>query len=211
MTAYESVSTWKPRPVPPASPSRSRVIAAVADRLCAAGSDRVRVVVDGRTGSGKTTFADELAAAIRERKRSTLRASLDDFKHPWRHARVHGYDRVTGEGYYRNPHDFVSARTLLLEPAGPSGSGQVVLCAYDPLTGDDHRSVVVNAPDDAVLIVDGVFGMRPEYDEYWDVRIWLHAEPDVALERGIERDLELEGRDEALRLHSTRFSVGEQL
>jgi len=87
----------------------------------------------------------------------------------------------------------------------------VVLCAYDPLTGEDHRSVVVNAPSDAVLIVDGVFGMRPEYDEYWDVRIWLHADPDVALGRGIDRDTELEGYDEAIRLHTTRFSVGERL
>jgi len=32
-------------------------------------------------------------------------ASLDDFKHPWRHAREHGYDRVSGEGYYRNAYE----------------------------------------------------------------------------------------------------------
>ncbi len=88
---------------------------------------------------------------------------------------------MTGEGYYRNAHDFVSVQTLLLQPSGPMGTGRVVLCAYDPLTGADNRSVVVDAPNDAVLVVDGVFGMRPEYDEYWDVRIWLHAEPAVAL------------------------------
>ena len=68
-----------------------------------------------------------------------MRASMDDFKHPWRHAREHGYDRVTGEGYYRSPHAFRLARDLLLRPAGPSGSGVVVLCGYDPLTGEDHR------------------------------------------------------------------------
>ena len=90
------------------------------------------------------------------------------------------------------------------------GTGQVVLCAHDPLTGADHRSVVIDAPNDAVLVVDGVFGMRPEYDEYWDVRIWGY-DPDVAVARGIERDVELEGHDEAVRLHTTRFRVGEQL
>jgi uridine kinase len=211
VTAYESVSTWKQPPAPPASVARVRVIDEVASRVCASGSGRLRVVVDGRTGAGKTTFADELAAAVRERGRSTLRASLDDFKYPWRHARAHGYDRVTGEGYYRNAHDFVSARTLLLEPSGPTGTGQVALCAHDPLTGADHRSVVVDAPNNAVLVVDGVFGMRPEYDEYWDVRIWLRAEPGVAIARGIKRDAELEGYEEALRLHTTRFAVSEQL
>jgi uridine kinase len=211
VTAYESVSTWKQPPAPPGSETRARVIDEVASRVCATGSGRLRVVVDGLTGAGKTTFADELAAAVRARGRSTLRASLDDFKHPWRHARAHGYDRVTGEGYYRNAHDFVSAQTLLLQPSGPMGTGKVVLCAHDPLTGADNRSVVVDAPNDAVLVVDGVFGMRPEYDAYWDVRVWLHAEPDVALARGIERDVELEGYDEALRLHTSRYAVGEQL
>jgi uridine kinase len=211
VTAYESVSTWKQPPAPAPSPTRAHGLAEVARGVCALGGGRLRVVVDGLTGAGKTTFADELAAAIRHRGRSTLRASLDDFKHPWRHARLHGYDRESGEGYYRNAHDFVSARELLLDPAAPRGNGRVVLCAHDPLTGLDHRSVVVVAPRDAVLIVDGVFGMRPEYDDYWDPRIFLRTDPEVALARGIERDAAIEGHDEAIRLHTTRFSVGERI
>jgi uridine kinase len=211
MTAYESVSTWKAAPAPPASAARLRALDQVAGSVCAVGSTRIRVIVDGLTGAGKSTFADELAAAIRSQGRSTLRASLDDFKHPWRHAREHGYDRMTGEGYYRNPHDFASAQTLLLQPAGPSGTGTVALCAYDPLTGVDRRQVTVDAPGNACLVVDGVFGMRPEYDAYWEVRIWLRVDPATALARGIRRDTDLEGYEEAVRLHATRFAVGEQL
>ncbi len=210
VTSYESVSTWKPAPAPNASDARQQVIDDVANRVCATSPARLRVVVDGLTGAGKSTFADELAAAIRGRGRSTLRASLDDFKHPWRHARTHGYDRSTGEGYYRNAHDFVSAQTLLLQPSGPAGDGKVVLCAHDPLTGEDHRSVVVDAPPDAVLVVDGVFGMRPEYNDHWELRIWLDADAEIALARGVARDTELEGYEEAVRLHNTRFRVGEQ-
>jgi uridine kinase len=187
------------------------VLDVVARRVCATRPARLRVVVDGLTGAGKTTFADELASVVRSLGRSTLRASLDDFKHPWRHSRAHDYDRVSGEGYYRNPHDFASAQALLLQPAGPMGNGIVVLCAHDPLTGIDRRSTVVEAPSDAVLIIDGVFGMRPEYNDFWDVRIWLKADPAVALARGIGRDTELEGHDEAVRVHVERFAVGERL
>lgn len=209
--AFESVSTWRsPRP-PPASPERTRLLVAVADRVLRGSPSRLRVIVDGRTGSGKTTLADELAAAIRDRGRPTLRASLDDFKLTWAHAREHGYDRTSGEGYYRNTPDVESARALLLAPAGPEGSGTVALCAHDPLTGEDHRGTTVTAPDDAVLIVDSVFGMRPEYDPFWEHRIWVEVDRSVALHRGIERDVELEGRAESEHLHRDRYQVGEDL
>ena len=56
---------------------------------------------------------------LRGTGRPALRASLDDFKHPWRHAREHGYDRVSGEGYYRNAYDFRSARTCCWARPGP--------------------------------------------------------------------------------------------
>jgi uridine kinase len=211
VTAFESVSTWKPSPAPRSSPARAQVIADLAARICGQSARRLRIGVDGRTGAGKSTFAEELAAAIRARGRSTLRASLDDFKKPWRDARQKGYDRVTGEEYYRNAHDFGAARTLLLEQAGAKGDGRVALCAFDPLTGADHRSTVVDAPADAVLVVDGVFAFRPEYDEFWDFRIWIDVPEAVSRERGITRDTGLEGQDEAVRLYDTRYRVGEQL
>ncbi len=141
----------------------------------------------------------------------TLWASLDDFKHPWRHAREHGYDRVSGEGYYRNAYDFASARELLLIPAGAGGSGQVVLCGHDPLTGEDHRHTAVSAPAGAVLIVDSVFAFRPEYNDCWDYRIWLEVDPATALRRGIARDSAAEGPAEAARLHRDRYHAAEAI
>lgn len=190
---------------PAASPVRRELIDAFAARILKISPERLRVAVDGYTASGKTSFAHELAAAIRAQSRPTLRASFDDFKKPWRDAREKGYDRISGEGYYRNAPDFESARRLLLEPAGPHGSGTVALCGHDPLTGLDHRHVTVEAPGDAVLIVDSVFAMRPEYDEYWDFRIWLDVAADLSLARGIERDAESEGAAEAERLHRDRY------
>jgi uridine kinase len=209
MQAFESVSSWRQPLPPPASAERSELIAGVAARIGKLSPGRLRVAVDGLTGAGKTSFGHELAAALRGIGRPTLRASMDDFKHPWRHAREHGYDRLSGEGYYRNAYDFASARDLLLAPAGPAGSGQVALCGHDPLTGDDHRDKVVSAPPDAVLIVDTVFAFRPEYDEFWEYRIWLDVDAERALQRGIRRDTAMEGRDEAARVHRYRYHAAE--
>jgi len=197
---------------PLASEQRTELIGEVAGRITALRPGRLRVAIDGLTTAGKTSFGHELAAAIRKLGRPTLRASLDDFKNPWREARELGYDRESGPGYYRNAYDFTSARELLLGPAGPDGSGTVVLCARDPLTGADWRDTVVNAQPDAVLIVDSVFAFRPEYNDYWDYRIWLEVSPDLALARGIARDARTEGSLEAAaRLHWGRYHVAELL
>ena len=195
----------------PASAERTALIAIVADRVAALGPGPLRVAVDGLTGAGKTSFGHELAAALRAAGRATMRASMDDFKHPWPHAREHGYDRVSGEGYYRNAYDFGSARDLLLDPAGPSGSGEIVLCGHDPLTGADHRDKKITAPPGAILIVDSVFAFRPEYNHCWEYRIWLDVDPQTALRRGIARDSAAGGGGEAARLHRDRYHEAEMI
>ncbi|MBO1756559.1 hypothetical protein [Allobranchiibius sp. CTAmp26] len=172
---------------------------------------RIRVAIDGYTAAGKTTFGHELAAAIRHRGRPTARASLDDFKHPWGQSIEHRYDRLTGEGYYRNAYDFDSARDLLLTPAGAHGTGLVALCGHDPLTGTDHRGILVHLPADAILIVDSAFAFRPEYNDLWDYRIWLEVSPELALHRGIARDAPEEGFEEAAKLHRDRYHVAEAI
>jgi len=86
-----------------------------------------------------------------------------------------------------------------------------VLCAHDPITGVDHRATFVTAPDDAVLIVDSVFALRPEYNTYWDFRIWLEVESKVAAARGIARDLDAEGIDEATRVRRDRYGPAEEI
>jgi uridine kinase len=196
---------------PSASAERTALIATVAGRIAELGPGRLRVAVDGLTGAGKTSFGHELAAMLRAIGRPTMRASFDDFKHPWRHAREHGYDRVSGEGYYRNAYDFRSARDLLLCPAGPTGTGLVALCAFDPLTGEDHRDLTVSAPPGAVLVVDSVFAFRPEYDDCWEYRIWLDVDAETALRRGIARDSAAEGEQEAARVHRDRYHAAEAI
>src|SRR6202050_3573891 len=128
--AFESVSTWRQPVPPPASPARSALIADVAARVAAIAPERLRVAIDGLTCAGKTSFGHELAAALRKLGRPTARASLDDFKNSWREARELGYDRLSGEGYYRNAYDFRSARELLLG-----------------LQGDDERVIGLGVAD----------------------------------------------------------------
>ena len=64
---------------------------------------------------------------------------------------------------------------------------------------------------DAVLIVDSAFAFRRDYNEFWDYRIWLDVDADMALARGIARDTEVEGLEEATRVHRDRYHAAERI
>ena len=133
---------------------------------------------------------------------------MDDFKKPWRDR--HLYDRESGEGYYRNAFDYAAVMGLLLEPCGPHGSGEGVLCSIDPLTQVDHSSVVTWSATDVVLIVDHVFAFRPEINHLWDFRNWLDVDPVISVLRGAERDQNWAG-SEAEAIHRHRYLPAERL
>jgi uridine kinase len=205
-----SVSTWQ-QPMPPApGPARARVLDRLVEMIDSRGSHRLRVAIDGLTAAGKTSLGHELARGLSDCGRPVFRASLDDFKRPW--SERHLYDRLSGEGYYRNAFDREAACRLLLDPSDPTADGVVALCSIDPITQIDHSAAKSVMPANGVLVVDGVFSYRPEINAYWDLRIWVEIDAELSVRRGIERDRALEGSAEAAEaLHRERYLVGELL
>jgi uridine kinase len=66
-------------------------------------------------------------------------------------------------------------------------------------------------PHDGVLIVDGVFALRPQLSRHWDLRLWVDIDPELSLRRGIDRDAAQEGTDEAETLHRDRYGTAETI
>ena len=119
------------------------------------------------------------------------RASLDDFKRPW--SERHLYDRMSGEGYYRNACSISKRRADSCSTPAPTADGIVALCSIDPITQIDHSAVKSAMAPSGVLIVDGVFAYRPEINAYWDLRIWIEIDDELSVQRGIERDTDIDG------------------
>ncbi|MGW7469856.1 uridine kinase [Streptomyces xantholiticus] len=205
---FHSPSTWQQSCPAPASAERSALVEEVAKRILALGPGRLLVGIDGFTASGKTSFGHELAEYIGAAGRPTLRATLDDFKNPWKDR--HLYDRESGEGYYRNAYDYESARRLLLDPCRSPDATSCALCSIDPLTQRDHSAERTPLAPDSVLIVDGVFAFRPEIDAYWDFRVRLQVEAELSVRRGAERDRNWAG-SEAESIHRDRYLVAERI
>jgi uridine kinase len=78
---------------------------------------------------------------------------------------------------------------VLLEPLGPGGDRRYRAAYFHGWRDAPIDSPERLAPRDAVLLVDGVFLLRPEINDRWDYRIFVDAAVDVAIPRAIARDM----------------------
>jgi uridine kinase len=164
----------------------------------------LRVAIDGRSGAGKTTFADELAGAFIETGRRVIRTSIDGFHRPKAERYTRG--RYSAEGYYYDARDLGAVRRLLLDPLGPNGDG-----LYRTQSLDLEADTPVDQPPriaapGSILLVDGTFLLRPELTEGWDIAVLLDTSEAISASRGIARDADLlGGLQTAQQLYARRY------
>ncbi|CAM3760249.1 uridine kinase [Deinococcus frigens] len=166
--------------------ARQTVLEELAARLDAQSARPVlRVAVDGVDGAGKTTFADELAACLRDLSREVIRASVDGFHHP----RFVRYQRGRGspEGFYRDSYDYDGLRWALLDPLSSDGSLRYRTAIFDVDADQPVSQAELTAQPGSLLIVDSLFLHRPEFRGVWDDSIFLRVDFAVSVPRGAAR------------------------
>ena len=169
----------------------------VAETATALGRPRVLLAVDGPDAAGKTTFADAVAGVLTA---PVVRASVDGFLNPVRVRRRRG--ELSPEGYYEDSFDYPVLAQDLLDPF-VSGRRQVRTAGGGPAVG---------VPPEAVLVVDGVFLLRPRLRDWWTLTVYLHVPPEVTLERALVRDVaRFGGEDEVRRRYDARYLPGQEL
>ncbi|MEO7016066.1 MAG: uridine kinase [Leifsonia sp.] len=150
------------------------------------GRGRTVVAVDGVDGAGKSSFADDLGAVLREAGHDAYRASMENFHRPrvdrWRSG------RESPETFYRDSFDYGTFRRVLIDPFRMAGSTGFQTAAFDVRRDASIESRWQTAPADAVLIVDGVFLLRPELRGVWNYSILLEVPWDEAYARLAKRD-----------------------
>lgn len=192
------------------SPARALVLERLTDLIVAVERPHpVRVAIDGRGGAGKSTLADELVAPIERRGRPAIRAEVDDFYRL--EIDKHNRSRLTAAAFYA-AYDHAALRRLLLDPLGPGGSRR-----YRHRWHDGWHDGMIDEPErlaaeNAVLLLDGVFLLRPELNRLWDVRIVVDVDAETGLARGVEHDLVFEpaatrdaGRERRTRVWRERY------
>ncbi|RKN16582.1 uridylate kinase [Micromonospora musae] len=168
-----------------------------------------RVAIDGPPAAGKTTLADELAAVLRAQGRDVIRATIDDFLFP----RPQRYPRgeYSAEGCYHDTHDYDALNRVLLDPLGPGGDRRFQYAVYDRTTDTVQSPPVTTAPADAVLVFDGVFLMRPELIDRWDLRVFVSTALEKTVDRAVIRERQVSSRAEVERRWRERYIPSQQL
>ncbi len=124
------------------------------------------VVVDGPAGSGKTTFAGRLAAALD----GVQVLHMDDLYEGWSGGLTPDvWERLHGQ---------------VLEPLSSGRDGRYQ--HYDWQVGEfaEWRPV----PLRSVLVIEGVGSAARPVDAFASLRVWVEAPETVRMARGIERD-----------------------
>lgn len=76
----------------------------------------------------------------------------------------------------------------------------------------DHERLRAAVLAEMLVIVDGVFLLRPELDDLWTFRIFVAVHLKEAVRRGVERDAARHAsREAAKRLYRTRYAPGQRL
>ncbi|MCJ2123002.1 uridylate kinase [Methylobacterium sp. J-077] len=167
-------------------------------------SHPLRIAIDGRTSSGKTTLADEIATKTRDHGRNVIRTSIDGFHRP--KAERYARGRRSAEGYYYDARDLTAIKDLLLRPLGPQGDLLYRTASFDleldrPIDASLHK-----AEANDILIVDGTFLQRPELRAEWDLIVFIDAPEELARAWGVDRDTERLGSPaEAQAIYRERY------
>lgn len=147
----------------------TRVAALVAQRQP---RGRRIVAIDGREGAGKRRFGDALRVAFARAGIDSYRASLADFQRP----RAERERRGAGwQARYKDTFDTELVDRVLLQPFRMGGSTGFVTRAFDAQTDRDIEMEWRTAGPDAVLLLDGLYLLRPAFAGRWHVVIRLEA------------------------------------
>lgn len=186
------------------SDPRCRLLAEIANRVGAARA--VRVAVDGVDGSGKTIFADELAAVLRQPGREAVRVSIDGFHHPRQRRYQRG--RTSPEGFWLDSYDYPRFIAGVIVPFSDGGDRRYLPAVHDVATDTPLEARHETAAPDAVLVVDGIFLHRDELVGCWDFSVYLRAGFDTTFARMSRRDGCPADPDDP---QNRRYRVGQQL
>jgi uridine kinase len=157
----------------------------------------LKVLIDGRSAAGKTTFSEALAGLLATSGRQVVLVRFDEF-HPAGYRTAGGSAAYTPEAYLDDGFDFAAFDRMVMEPAASRGSRRITLSLEDPA-----QRAVLNP--DGILVADGCFLAKPRLRAQWDFMVWLDVSFETMVERAAARDVAWVGDEAKVRRRYQTF------
>lgn len=144
----------------------------------------IRVAVNGIESSGKTTFAVQLVAYLKQHSCNAIHVTIDGYHNP--KAIRYQQGRDSAQGYYEDAYDeaaFVENVLVSSQQSEPNYVPKI----HDLETDQYVKKNEIPISPQTVLVIDGA------YLSNWDYKIYLDVQYDVARGRGVMRDAALLG------------------
>jgi uridine kinase len=144
--------------------------------------------IAGGTGSGKTTVARKIAAALPEGQAVVL-------QHDWYYLdRSHLSDEARALVNFDEPDALDNAR--LLADLRTLKAGQAAVCPRYDFATHTRLSEGRTVDPHPVVVVEGILLFAiPDLRDAFDLRLFVETDDDIRLLRRIRRDIEERGRD----------------
>jgi uridine kinase len=144
------------------------------------------IAIDGHGGTGKSTFAQNLASALKQVGSKVFIVSTDEFGN---HKDLQSLkSRPDVKTPYRI--DSERLRKQILEPL----SGDILAIFMSTDWWDENKNTQKNIDIGGVVIVEGCYSLGTELREYYDFRIFIDTPLEEASQRASDRDIKLGGK-----------------
>ncbi len=162
--------------------------------------------IDGMGGAGKTTVSEEISEMLHAQEIPVTILHIDDFIHP-RCVRYRD-DVPEWECYYQLQWWYAPLLELLAAYRRDGAfSGTVQLYNKEQ---DCYGEQEITIPENAVIIVEGVFLQRPELKGTFDAVVYLDVPEHVRLERVLSRDGYIGDEDAIRAKYENRYFPAER-
>jgi uridine kinase len=168
---------------------------AVAERARTATRRAPLVGVSGIDGSGKSTMAPALAAALAQRRVHAAVVTVDPWHTP---APIRFNPRDPARHFYRHAFRWTELFERVVDPLRRHRALTLSLPLLR-LADDSWYEHAYDFRDVDIVILEGIFVLRRLFRPRYDVGVWVHCSFETALRRALARNQE--GRDPAALRH----------
>lgn len=170
----------------------------------------LRVAIDGPGASGKSTLSNELSKHLKSKGIHIIQLSIDYF-HNVPDVRL-AKGEFSAQGYYQDSFNVTCIKEQVLIPLGPNGDQHYIDGVFNFREEKQLTPSKIQAPQNSILLFDGIFLCCESLKEHWDFKIFLDVTPEITLERALSRDLyHFKSTEKIQRKYRERYLPGYQL